>query len=69
MREMNAKEDIFQSMNTNPVVKEGKKYFTGKVNISDPENMHSVEKNPRKLAEYNADKMQLDYPDKSNIVY
>ena len=44
-REMNATSDIFKTMNVDPNKKDGKKLFIDKVNISNPENMHTVEKN------------------------
>ena len=66
---MNATSDIFKTMNVDPNKKDGKKLFTDKVNISNPENMHTVEKNQQLLAQYNQNKMQSDYPDKSKIEY
>ena len=42
---MNATSDIFKTMNVNPTKKDGKKLFVDKVNVSNPENLHTVEKN------------------------
>jgi hypothetical protein len=65
----NAKTDIFQSMNVDPLTKDGKRLFVDRVNISNPENMYVVETNPETLALFNQNRMQSDYPDKSNIIY
>jgi hypothetical protein len=56
-------------MNVNTLTKDGKRLFKDRVNISNPENMHDIERNPETLALYNQNKMQMDYPDKSNVVY
>lgn len=56
-------------MNVDPPKGDGRRYYVGRVNISNPENMHYVEKNPEKLASYNQAKILHDYPDKSNVVY
>ena len=68
-REMNATSDIFKTMNVDSIKKDGKRLFTDKVNISNPENMHTIEKDQQILAQYNVNKMLNDYPDKSKIQY
>ena len=65
----NAEGNLFDTMMQETDAIGGKRLFRDRVNISDDGNMYPVEKDLSVLKTINESKMNLDYADKSKIIY